>query len=110
MVIAGGCLAAVLRSGAAGLPDARIAAAAGSVVAGGLLVGMLFDGWLGARAAGAAATAVGAALLYLGLEALAHAAHWTRAEPEEWTAYVALNAIGAGVILHVAIGRRWPIA
>jgi hypothetical protein len=35
---------------------------------------------------------------------------WTRAEPDEWIAFAGLNALGAGVILHVAIGRRWPFA
>ena len=29
-------------------------------------------------------------------------------EPEDWVAHAGLNAIGAGVILHVAIGKRWP--
>jgi len=32
--------------------------------------------------------------------------NWTKAEAEDWVSYVGLNAIGAGVILHVAIGRR----
>jgi hypothetical protein len=44
----------------------------------------------------------------IGLQALAQATAWARAGPEEWTAYAALNAIGPGVLLHVAIGRRWP--
>jgi hypothetical protein len=35
---------------------------------------------------------------------------WKRVEPEEFVAYAGLNAIGAGVILHVAVGRRWPFA
>ena len=54
--------------------------------------------------------AVTSAVLYAGLQAIADAATWTRAVPEEWTGHAALNAIGAGVILHVAIGRRWPFA
>ena len=49
-------------------------------------------------------------LLYLGLGAYAHSVGWARAAPEGWVAYAGLNAIGAGVILHVAIGRRWPFA
>ena len=49
-------------------------------------------------------------LLYLGLRADAHSVGWMRAAPEEWVAYAGLNAIGAGVILHVAIGHRWPFA
>jgi hypothetical protein len=51
-----------------------------------------------------------AAALYGALTALAHQANWTTATPEEWVAYAGLNAIGVGVILHVAIGRRWPFA
>jgi hypothetical protein len=116
-VTAGGWLASRLLLRATDLTTPTISAAAGSVVASGLIIGMLFEGWLDsllpagpARAWGAAATAALAALLYVGLQALAHAASWTRAEPEEWTAYAGLNAIGAGVILHVAIGRRWPFA
>lgn len=48
------------------------------------------------------------ALGLAGIRAYAYAVGWTRAEPEEWIAYAGLNAIGAGVILHVAIGHRWP--
>jgi hypothetical protein len=117
VVIAGGWLAYRMLSQTTDLTTATISAAAGSVVASGLIVGMLFEGWLDsllaprpARACAAAAAAGIAALLYVGLQALAHAAHWTRAEPEDWTAYTTLNALGAGVILHVAIGRRWPFA
>jgi hypothetical protein len=88
---------------------ASIAAAGGSVVAAGLTIGMLFEGWLDSLLATAAVAAL-AAVLYAGLQALAHAATWTRAEPEAWTAYAGLNAIGIAVIMHVAIGRRWPFA
>jgi hypothetical protein len=116
-VIAGGCLAYLLLAVAANLRPVTITAAAGTVVAAGLVVGMLFEGWLDslltqaqARVANMAAVGLLAALLYIGLQALALAGDWTRAEPEQWTAHAALNAIGAGVILHVAIGRRWPFA
>jgi ABC-type uncharacterized transport system permease subunit len=44
------------------------------------------------------------------LTVLAHQARWTSATPQEWVAYAGLNGIGLGVILHVAIGRRWPFA
>jgi hypothetical protein len=114
-VIAGGWLIYLgLRHGV-DLSPVEISAVAGSVVAAGLVVGMLFEGWLDsllpastARLADLAAVGLVAALLYVGLRAYAHAVGWTRAEPEEWIAYAALNAIGAGVILHVAVGRRWP--
>jgi hypothetical protein len=114
-VVAAGCAAYVLVADAAGLGPVRVTAAAGAVVAAGLVVGMLFDGWLeprlgpsAGRAANVAMTCALAAALLLALQALAGAATWTRAEPAEWTAHATLNAIGAGVILHVAIGRRWP--
>jgi hypothetical protein len=117
VVVAGGCLGYLLLRGPGDLPDATITAVAGSVVAAGLAVGMLFEGWLDgimppgrARAANGVAVAIGAAALYAGMQALAHTAGWSRVEPEEWTAHATLNAIGAGIILHVAIGRRWPFA
>jgi hypothetical protein len=109
VVIAGGWRAYFALHGAAELTPTTIGAAAGSVVAAGLIVGMLFEGWLGALR-GVATVGVLAALLYAGLEALAHGAAWTRAAPEEWTAYAGLNAIGIAVIMHVAVGRRWPSA
>jgi hypothetical protein len=68
-----------------------ISAVAGSVVAAGLVVGMLFEGWLdsllsagSARVADFGAVAVIAGLLYIGLRAFADAVAWTRAEPGEW--------------------------
>jgi hypothetical protein len=115
VLVAGGGLAHILLARLVDLQPATVAAVAGSVVAAGLVVGMLFEGSLDsllapaeARAANLAAMALVSGLLYIGLRALADAGSWTRAEPEEWTAYAGLNAIGAGVILHVAIGRRWP--
>jgi hypothetical protein len=36
--------------------------------------------------------------------------HWTRATPDEWITTAALSFIGAGIILHVGIGLRWPFA
>jgi hypothetical protein len=116
-VIAGGWLVYLVLSEAAGVKAVTINALAGSVVAAGLVVGMLFEGWLEsllpvtrARVANVAAVVIVATALYVGLKAYAEAVGWTRAEPEEWIAYVGLNAIGAGVILHVAIGHRWPFA
>jgi hypothetical protein len=100
VVLAGGCLASVVI-------DARVA---GCVVAAGLAIGMLFEGWLDAPAANLIAVAVLTAALLVGLQAIADAGTWAKAEPDEWTSYAALNAIGAGVLLHVAIGRRWPFA
>jgi hypothetical protein len=100
VVIAGGWAASLVAA-----PEVT-----GCVVAAGLVVGMLFEDWLASGAVALAAVAGLTAALYAGLEAIAGVDVWTRAQPQEWTAYAALNAIGAGVILHVAIGRRWPFA
>jgi hypothetical protein len=116
-VIAGGLVVYLALARVADLEPATISAIAGSAVAAGLVIGMLFEGWLDsvlptarARLAQAMGIAIATALLYVGLRAYANAVGWTHAEPEEWIAYAGLNAIGAGVILHVAIGHRWPFA
>ena len=116
-VVGGGFVVYLMLARVAGLDPAIISAVAGSAVAAGLVVGMLFDGWPAsllpparARAAQLISVAVTSALLYAGLRVYAHGVGWTRAEPTEWIAYAGLNAIGAGVILHVAIGHRWPFA
>ena len=107
VVIAGGWLVYRVLLGAADLAPASIGAAAGSVVAAGPIISMLSEGWLDSPLGTAAATAL-AAPLCVGVHALAHGAAWTRAEPEAWMAHAGLNAIGVAVILHVAIGPRWP--
>ena len=109
-LLAGGLLIQLLLARTAGAEPATISAVAGAAVAGGLVVGMLFEGWLGSIVTALVGVAVLTAGLYVGLTAIADAIGWTRAEPEEWVAYAGLNAIGAGVILHVAIGHRWPFA
>ena len=106
-VTAGGVMIYLALDHGGDLSLATIDALAGCVVAAGLVVGMLFEGWL-ARLASLTAVAGLAALLYVALRAYAAGLAWTRAEPLEWVAYAGLNAIGAGVILHVAVGRRWP--
>jgi hypothetical protein len=113
VVIGGGWLTYLALHRLAGWRAPTISAAGGAVVAGGLLVGMLFEGWPGVgdargRALTLAASAVLSAALYAALTAYAHGVAWTRAEATDWVAHAGLNAIGAGVILHVAIGRRWP--
>jgi hypothetical protein len=112
-VIGGGWLTFVALHRLAGWRPATISATGGAIVAGALLVGMLFEGWPGiedarGRALTLAGVAVAAAALYVVLTAYADGLDWTRAEPEDWVAHAGLDAIGAGVILHVAIGKRWP--
>ena len=87
-----------------------VSAAAGAFVAAGLVVAMLFEGWLRGRAVSLAATVALAAVLFAALTAYADSVPFTSATSEEWVAHAGLNAIGVSVILHVAIGRRWPFA
>jgi hypothetical protein len=50
------------------------------------------------------------ALLALGLQAVAGGLRLTRVSADDWVTHVGLNALGVSIILHVAIGRRWPFA
>jgi hypothetical protein len=106
----------VLRNLAHWQSDA-ISAVCGCVISAALIVGMLFEGWPAARlrtAPGRALTLVLTALVALALNralaAYAHGVHWTRATPDDWITTAALSFIGAGIILHVGIGLRWPFA
>ncbi len=93
-----------------GLAADTISAACGCVIAAGLLVGMLFEGW--PRQAGRSGTlalvAIVAVALFTLLTAFAGTLSWHRATAADWVSYAGLNAIGLPVILHVGIGRRWP--
>jgi hypothetical protein len=116
-VIAAGVATYAILHGAAGLGPSTATAVAGSLITAVLLHGMLFEGLprlpdhpgRERLIAGGIVVLLGAGL-YGALTALAHQAHWSSATPDEWVAYAGLNAIGLGVILHVAIGRRWPFA
>jgi hypothetical protein len=44
------------------------------------------------------------------LAAYTDGVHWVRATPDDWVTTAALSFIGAGIILHVGIGLRWPFA
>jgi hypothetical protein len=76
---------------------------------------MLFEGWPAAqlppapgRALTLALTALIALTLNRALATYADAVHWARASPDDWITTAALSFIGAGIILHVGIGLRWP--
>jgi hypothetical protein len=51
-----------------------------------------------------------AAALDIALHAYADTLMWTRGSADEWVTHAGLNALGVSIILHVAIGRRWPFA
>jgi hypothetical protein len=116
-VLAAGVLTYAVLHAAIGLRPAIVTAVMGSLLTAVLLHGMLFEGMPRSpdhpareRAVTVGVVALVGAGLYAALTAIAHQAHWTTATSEEWVAYAGLNAIGLGVILHVAIGRRWPFA
>ena len=114
-VIGGGIVSYLVLRELLGLTPARIAALGGCFIAAGLLFGMLLEGWLGnlsptvERAALLLATLALAALLAVGLQALAtRAMHLTQSTADDWVGHATLNALATAIILHVAIGRRWP--
>jgi hypothetical protein len=102
---------------AAGLSPGTIGAVCGCVIGAVLVVAMLFEGWPASllrpavgRALTLALTAVVALVLYRALAAYADGVRWIRAAPEDWITSASLSFAGAGIILHVGIGLRWPFA
>ncbi|MEV4759367.1 hypothetical protein AB0J86_30325 [Micromonospora sp. NPDC049559] len=103
---------------AAGWEPDRIGAVGGCVIAAGLVVGLLFEPWPTDRLAPAtgrwavlAIVVALSALLYGVLSAYARQVAWRPgASADDWITFAALDALGLGVILHVAIWRRWPVA
>jgi hypothetical protein len=78
---------------------------------------MLFEGWPAARlppgpgrALAVVLTAAVAVALNRALAAYADGVAWGKATPDDWVTIAALSFIGAGIILHVGIGLRWPFA
>jgi hypothetical protein len=115
-VVVGSAASFLLLWSVAGWGPDRINAVGGTVIASGLLVSMLFDGWPASRLGPAAArfctlllVALLAALLYAVLSAYAGQLQWRRANPDAWVALSALNYLALGVVLHVAVWRRWPV-
>lgn len=107
-VLGGGVLTYSVGHEVAGLPTAALTSAGGCYIAAGLVIGMLFEGWLRSRLAVAGVVLALTAALFVLLSLFAAALDWSRATAEDWVAHVGLNAIGVSVVLHVAIGRRWP--
>jgi hypothetical protein len=110
VVLGGALLTYAVVHHLAGVPTAVTTAAAGSFIAAGLVIGMLFEGWIRSHVGSFLAVLFLAVALYLLLTACADNLFWTRATPQEWVGHVALNSIGVSVVLHVGIGRRWPFS
>jgi hypothetical protein len=110
VVLGGGWLTYVIAHDLAGLSGPRITAFAGAFVAAGLLLGMQFEGWMRNRWAVLAGIVVLGLVLEILLRSYADGRQWTRGDADAWIAHAGLNAIGVAVILHVGVGRRWPLA
>jgi hypothetical protein len=117
LVLALGILTYIAFRNGAHWQPAAISAVCGCVISAALIVAMLFEGWPATRLAAAPGraltlglTALVALALNRALAAYADSVHWTKATPDDWITTAALSFIGAGVILHVGIGLRWPFA
>ncbi len=115
VTIGGGLLTYLAITGISGVDPAEITAGAGSLIAAGLIVSMLFEGAIRShltavwdRVVSVTVIVILAAALFASLSALADTFTFTRATSAAWVAQATLNAISVSVILHVAIGRRWP--
>jgi hypothetical protein len=116
-VIGSGVLTFLVAHGPLGIDEERLAALAGCFIATGLVSGMLLDGWPGHlgspatdRIATLLTTAASAALLAVVLDAVADRLPLARVSSDQWVTHAALDALAVSVILHIAIGRRWPFA
>ena len=103
--------------GAGGLASPQVSAAAGVIVAGTLVAGLLFEGWPArvvrnpglSRLALLVTAGLIAVIAGLVLRAISLAGTWSGDPPQLWVAVMGLNFIGAFVIIHVAVFRRWPL-
>jgi hypothetical protein len=100
---------------AAGLSPGTIGAVCGCVISAVLMLAMIFEGWPATllrpaadRVLTFALTGIVAVVLYRALAAYADGVHWIRATPDDWITSASLSFVGAGIILHVGIGLRWP--
>lgn len=112
-VLGGGILTYLAARELPGLETTRIGALAGCFIAAGLLLGMLFENSFMGRAERPVllvATIVLTAVLAVALFAMADTLQFSRAGIDEWVGHASLNALATSIILHVAVGRRWPFA
>ena len=87
------------------------------MISAGLIVALVFEGWPGAllrhHGAGRFVTLVFTAAVAVGLNralaGYADSVHWVRATANDWVTVAGLAFSAVGIILHVAIGQRWPL-
>ncbi len=115
--IGGGILLWWILNSGLGLSSPQVSEVAGVIVAGTLIAGLLFEGWPARTIANPALSRLallgtaGAVAVVAGfaLRAISLTATWTSAPPQLWVAVMGLNFIGAIVIVHAAVFRRWPL-
>jgi hypothetical protein len=118
LVIGGGAATYLALRNLAHLSPQAIGAVCGCVISAGLLVALVFEGWPGAllhrlgagRAVTLVCTAVVAVVLNRALAGYADSVHWVRATANDWVTVAGLAFSAVGIILHVAIGQRWPLS
>jgi hypothetical protein len=118
LVIGGGAATYLVLRDLANLPPQAIGAACGCAVSAGLVVALVFEGWPGAllrrpaarRVVAIVLTAAVAAGLNRALAGYADSVHWIRATADDWVTIAGLAFSAVGIILHVAIGQRWPLS
>jgi hypothetical protein len=116
IVLGGGVLTYLALRDLARWQRTAIGAVCGCVITAVLVVAMLFEGWPASRLAPAPGrartlglTAALAITLNRSLAAYADTVPWAKATAGDWVMTSALSFIGAGIILHVGIGLRWPL-
>ena len=118
LVIGGGAATYLVLRDLANLPPQAIGAACGCVISAGLIAALVFEGWPGAllsrpdagRLVTIVLTAAVAVVLNRALAGYADSVHWVRATADDWVTVSSLAFAGIGIILHVAIGQRWPLS
>jgi hypothetical protein len=118
LVIGGGAATYLVLRDLANLSPQAIGAACGCVISAGLMVALVFEGWPGALlrrpGAGRVVTLVFTAAVAVGLNralaGYADSVHWVRATANDWVTVAGLAFSAVGIILHVAIGQRWPLS
>lgn len=118
LVIGGGTATYLVLRDLANLSPQAIGAACGCVISAGLMVALVFEGWPGALlrrpGAGRVVTLVFTAAVAVGLNralaGYADSVYWVRATANDWVTVAGLAFSAVGIILHVAIGQRWPLS
>jgi hypothetical protein len=114
-VIGSGIVTFAVVHAALGVGTATMAAAGGCFVAACLVLGMQFEGLRlggvgpgGRRLVLALAAVALTVILVATLRGLAAGMHLRQVTTDQWVEHASLNALAVSIILHVAVGQRWP--